>query len=107
MQSCLDRLAIPLRVVVVPDSTRKVHGEIEASSGTLFIFDKNEGDAWETFLHEVFEYKLRHVCEGYRLIINSLIEALEKVAYRSKEEFLASIPIALKLVEEERKNEQS
>lgn len=106
MQAILEKLGIPLKVVWVSDVDKKVHGLIEESSRTLFIYDVNEEDAWQTLLHETLEWKLREVTRVYRFIINSLIETLEKIAYSRKEEFLEFLPQFFQLVKEERKVEQ-
>jgi hypothetical protein len=106
MQKCLEKLGIPLNVAWTPNPGRDKHGEIELGSRTLFLYDTEESEAWQTFTHEICEYKFKGVCETYRNIINSLIEALEKVAYKHKEEFLDFIPEVLRLVEEEKNIEQ-
>ncbi len=76
MQKCLDRLGLPLSVIWAPDLKQSVHGKIVEK--TIMIFDSNEEDAWKTFMHEIFEYKLKDVTRPYRLIVNALLDALEK-----------------------------
>jgi hypothetical protein len=100
MQRALDKLNIPLNVVWVPDSNRDKHGEIELSSGILFLYDMDPQQAWETFQHELLEWKLKRASKVYRTIINSLIGALETLVYQNKEQFLDSIPQILKTIEE-------
>ena len=85
MQEITDRLGIPLRVHWIPKDSDK-HGELV--EGNLFIYDKACITAWETFRHELFEFKFNEVSHGYRLIINGLIEVMEKMVYTKKEEFL-------------------
>ena len=92
MQSCLDRLGIPLTVMWVPNGKADKHGAINLSSKTLLIFDENENEAWLTFEHEVYEFKFREVTSAYRTLINSLIDGVEKLVYERKEQFLESIP---------------
>lgn len=98
MQQALDKLGIPLTVVLIPDPNQDKHGEIKAS--TLFIYDKDQNEAWSTLNHETFEFKFKQVTFVYRTIINSLIEALEKVAYARKEEFLEFMPKLFRTNEE-------
>ena len=105
MQQALDNLGIPLSVAWVPDARHNNHGAIKGS--TLFIYDQDQDQAWETFTHEIFEYKLKEVTRCYRLIINSLIEALEKVAYARKEDFLEFLPRVFRSVEEAKHNEET
>ena len=92
MQECVNRLGISLEVAWLPNPEKDKQGEIVLSSKTLFIYSPSESEAWQTLTHEIFEFKFKRVCESYRSIINSLIEALEKVAYQRKEEFLEFIP---------------
>jgi hypothetical protein len=103
MQDCLNQLGIPLEVCWTPNPDKDKHGEIILSSKTLLIYATSETEAWQTLTHEIFEFKFKRVCESYRTIINSLIEALEKVAYQRKEEFLEFLP---QVFEEVKKYEQ-
>lgn len=106
MQECLDRLDLPLRVAWTPNRNHDKHGLIEESSGTIFLFDEAESEAWATFTHEVLEWKLRETLRPYRETINGLIEIIERTCYKRKEEFLEAIPNVLKAIEEENKLEQ-
>jgi hypothetical protein len=101
MQECLDRLGLPLRVAWTPNKTQDKHGLIEESSRTIFLFDETESEAWTTFTHEVFEWKLRETLRPYRETINGLIEVIERTCYKRKEEFLEAIPNILRVIEEE------
>ena len=103
MQNCLSRLGIPLEVAWIPSPEKDKQGEIVLSSKTLFIYATSETEALQTLSHEILEFKFKRVCESYRSIINSLIEALEKVSYQRKEEFLELIP---QVFEEVKKLEQ-
>jgi hypothetical protein len=100
MQCCLDRLGVPLKVVWVPRVDSAKHGEINSSC--LFIYDKEESEAWLTFEHEVYEFKFKEVTYAYRTLVNSLIETVEKLAYERKEKFLESLPQISGVVEEEK-----
>jgi hypothetical protein len=93
MQSCLDKLNIPLTIIWIPDKTATKHGSIDLNSKALLIFDENENEAWLTLEHEIYEYKFLEVTIIYRTFINALIEGLEKLVYERKEKFLNSIPI--------------
>lgn len=100
MQQVLDKLSIPLTIIWKPTPSHKNHGEIELSSGILFLYDVDPQQAWDTFQHELLEWKLKRASKVYRAIINSLIGALETLVYQNKEQFLDSIPQILKTVEE-------
>jgi hypothetical protein len=98
MQRCLDRLGTPLKVTWIPKANSGKHGEI--SSNCLFIYDKEESEAWLTFEHEVYEFKFKEVTYAYRMLVNSLIEAVEKLVYERKEEFLEFLPQISRVIEE-------
>ena len=107
MQNILDRLGVPLKVSWVPNPNHSKHGLIEESSRTIFIFDERKDDAWATFTHEILEFKLKETLKTYRMVINGLIEIIEKTCYKKKEQFLESVPQIFNLIEEEKKVEQS
>ena len=100
MQWALDKTGIPLTVIWKPNPNCDRHGEIEVSSGTLFLYDVDPQQAWETFQHELLEWKFKRASRVYRVTVNALIEALEKIVYQNKEQFLDCIPHILKTVEE-------
>ena len=104
MQDCLNRLGIPLEVAWVPNPEKDKHGEIVLSSKTLFIYAVSEGEAWQTLIHEVLEFRLKSVLGHYRNVINGLIEIIEKSCYQQKEEFLEFIP---RVLEEVKNNGQT
>ncbi len=79
IQECLWRLGVNLTVKWQPDSAKSGHGEIKGNS--IFLYDVDESEAWQTFTHEVTEYKLKNVTRPYRSMINSLIEAINKSIY--------------------------
>ena len=101
MQSCLDRLGIPLRVAWLPDSNSAKHGEIR--SGCLVIYDQTEEDAWKTLEHEVYEWKFSEVTCIYRTVINSLLDSVEKLTYRNKEAFIESLPRVSEVIGKEKR----
>jgi hypothetical protein len=98
MQNILDRFGISLLLNWEPDSTKPIQGELKRN--ILFIYDEKETDAWDTFTHEILEYKLKKITMPYRDMINGLIETFEKESYDRKEEVLESLPKVLKIIEE-------
>ena len=103
MQSSLDQLGIPLKVVWTSKPGAAKRGEI--LSGCLFVYDDNEADAWETFAHELVEYKLKEVTQVYRTLVNQLIEGYEKLAYQQKELFIEALPKIMETTQAERPRE--
>jgi hypothetical protein len=99
MQNCLEQLGVPLKVLWVPKINSSKHGEI--NSNCLFIYDRDEREAWLTFEHEIYEFKFKEVTYAYRTLVNSLIEAFEKLAYERKEKFLGFLPRISQIIREE------
>jgi hypothetical protein len=98
MQNCLVGLGTSLIVRWKPDVSKSVHGELKDK--ILFIYDEEESEAWNTFTHEVFEFKLQAVTRPYRLLVNSLIEVIEKSVYSQKEEFIEFLPKIIGIIKE-------
>lgn len=98
MQDCLCRLGVNLNVKWQPDCSKSVHGEIKGN--VILLYDSNEAEAWLTFTHEITEYKLQNVTRPYRLMINSLIDALEKSVYAEKEQFIDFLPKMMEAIKE-------
>ena len=99
MQNCVDRLGLPLKVLWMPEDNSVKHGEIK--SNCILIYDRDEAEAWLTFEHEVYEYKLKDVTFCYRTLVNSLIETIEKLTYKRKERFIEFMPKIQDVISEE------
>ena len=59
MQMLLDSFNIPLSAVWRPDPEAKCHGEI--ANSCIIIYDVDEREVWDTFIHEIIEEKLKEV----------------------------------------------
>ena len=66
-----------------------------------------EKEAWVTFSHEITEYKLQAVTRPYRILINNLIEAVEKSVYAEKEQFIDFLPKMVESIKQSQKSEVS
>lgn len=101
MQDCVNSLGLSLKVIWKPNDSKSVHGEIKGN--LIFIYCSNEQEAWNTLIHEIIEYKLQNVTRPYRLLINSLIETIEKSVYAEKEQFINFLPKVTETIREKRK----
>lgn len=54
--------------------------------------------------HEILEFRLQSVTAPYRMIINLLIDAFEKMCYQEKEVFLEGVPRLLEKIKQEKAN---
>ena len=97
IQKLVDSFNIPLRVVWSPDPKASCHREIVNSC--IIIYDVDEEEVWNTFVHEMLEYKLKNVITVYLETVNALIEVIQKVAYNEKEYFIESIPTLIDAVQ--------
>lgn len=98
MQDCLNQLGINLVVLWTPNESKSVHGEIKGN--VIFLYDFEKTEAWSTFTHEVTEYKLQAVTRPYRILVNNLIEAVEKSIYAEKEQFIEFLPKMIEVIKQ-------
>lgn len=98
MQDCLNQLGINLVVLWTPNESKSVHGEIK--DNVIFLYDSEKAEAWSTFTHEVTEYKLQAVTRPYRILVNNLIEAVEKSIYAEKEQFIEFLPKMIEVIKQ-------
>jgi len=98
MQEALSRLNVNLIVLWKPDRVKANHGEIKGN--VIFLYDLTEKEVWQTFTHEITEYKLQSVTRPYRTLINNLIEAVEKSIYAEKEQFIDFLPKMIGVIKE-------
>ena len=98
MQDCLNQLGINLVVLWTPNESKSVHGEIKGN--VIFLYDSEKAEAWSTFTHEVTEYKLQAVTRSYIILVNNLIEAVEKSIYAEKEQFIEFLPKMIEVIKQ-------
>ena len=79
------------RVYWLPDSSYPIRGRAVPEKHLIEIYDINEEDAWETFIHEVVEIKLRSALKPYRILVNKLIEGYQEIADGEKDRFIESL----------------
>ena len=82
-------LGYELKVVWIPDGSEKLSGEVKGD--TIFIYERNEGDAFETLRHEFLDYVVSKVIEPYKEVTNKLIVLINEDAYRRKEKLIEKL----------------
>ena len=65
-----------------------------------FFTTPKKAETWNTFTHEVTEYKLQAVTRPYRILVNNLIEAVEKSIYAEKEQFIEFLPKMIEVIKQ-------
>jgi len=76
----------------LPDSSHPIRGRVIPEKLMIKIYDFNEDDAWDTFIHEVVEIKMRLSLRPYRILVNSLIGVVQEIADGEKDRFIESLP---------------
>jgi hypothetical protein len=70
-------LNISFKVVWAQGRNHDKHGFTEECSRTIFLFDKDEKEAWLTLEHEILELRLKTVTDVYCGLSNSWISFLK------------------------------
>jgi hypothetical protein len=78
-----------LRVVWCPCSGSKLSGEVK--DGVVYIYESDEVRAVNVLRHEFIDYLVSQAIEPYRSVTNKLIQLLNEVAYRKKEEVVEAL----------------
>ena len=78
-----------LRVVWSPYSGSKLSGEVKGD--VMYIYEPDEVRAVEVLRHEFIDYMVSQAIEPYRSVTNKLIQMLNEVAYKKKEEVVEAL----------------
>jgi hypothetical protein len=78
-----------LRVAWCPSSESKLSGEVK--DGVVYIYESDEARAVNVLRHEVIDYLVSQAIEPYRSVTNKLIQLLNEVAYRKKEDVVEAL----------------
>lgn len=78
-----------LKVVWSPYGDEKLSGRVDGS--TLFVYECDEDLALEALRHEFVDYLVSQAVEPYRSVANRLINLLNEVCYRRKEEVVEAL----------------
>jgi len=76
----------------LPASPFPVRGKVVPETLRIEIYDADEADAWNTFIHEVVEIKLRSALRPYRILVNKLLEGYQEIADKEKDIFIEGLP---------------
>ncbi len=78
-----------LKVIWVPGVKRDLSGEV--MNDTIYIYEENAESALETLRHEFVDYLVSRAIEPYRKAANQLIQLLNELAYKEKEEAVEAL----------------
>jgi len=88
-------------VIWSPANSPKERGRAMMEDKIILLHDKDREKARETFAHEILEIRMRAIVRPWRVTVNSLIEAMEKIYYEEKERAIdAMLPFTLKEIDE-------
>ena len=75
----------------LPDSSKRIRGKAIPETMLIEVYDVDQSQAWDTFIHEVVEIKLRSALRPYRVLVNKLIEGYQEIADCEKDSFIDSL----------------
>ena len=92
MRKALMRLGLShWQVSWLPNSSYPIRGKVIPERLLVEIYDSDEEEAWDTFIHEIVEIKLRSALKPYRVIVNKLIEGYQELADGEKDKFIEGL----------------
>lgn len=93
LESELDRLkrilkiSYELRVIWLPNARdSKISGEVKGNC--IYVYDEDREVALETLRHEFIDYAISKVVEPYKEVTNQLIDFVNEIAYKRKEQLV-------------------
>jgi len=75
----------------LPDSSCPIRGRLIPEKLEIEIYDEDEENSWETFVHEVVEITMRSALRPYRILVNKLIEGYQELADGEKDRFIEGL----------------
>ena len=79
------------RVNWLPYLSYPIRGRAVPEKQLIEIYDLEAENAWDTFIHEVVEIKLRSALRPYRVLVNKLIEGYQEIVDGEKDRFIESL----------------
>ena len=98
MQDCLNQLGINLVVLWKPDNQKAFTAKSRAMLFFSTILRKAKHGARLHMRSLNISYRLLH--EPYRILVNNLIEAVEKSIYAEKEQFIEFLPKMIEVIKQ-------
>jgi hypothetical protein len=80
------------QVAWLPDISPPIRGRAIPEKLLIEIYDIDDAEAWNTFLHEVVEIKLRSALRPYRILVNKLLDGYQEIADKEKDNFIEGLP---------------
>lgn len=71
---------------MVPSHNSKLSGEVKDKVIFVFVYESRENKAFEALRHEFIDYFVSETIEPYKSVANKLIQLLNEIAYKKKEE---------------------
>jgi hypothetical protein len=91
-KNALSRLGLgQWNVCWLPDSSFPIRGKVFPGKLLIEIYNLDVKDAWDTFIHEIVEIKLRSSLRPYRILVNKLIEGYQEIVDGEKDRFIEEL----------------
>ncbi len=78
-----------LKVIWLPNPSERLSGKVEGD--LIYIYKQDEGKALETLRHEFVDYAVSRAIEPYMFAANKLVQLINEMSYRRKEEAVEAI----------------
>jgi len=92
MNESLKRIGLgQWKVCWLPQTSSKLKGRILPERLSIEIYNANKDDAWDTFIHEIIEIKVRSTLRSYMILVNKLIEGYQEIVDAEKDQFIESL----------------
>lgn len=79
------RIGLDVTVVYSPDPDAEDRGRYIPKEKLIILYDEDPDEAFETLKHEVAEIRLYPLIKKYKLLVNTLIEYIDKKLEHEKE----------------------
>lgn len=78
-----------LKVVWRPRARSGLSGEVKG--GTVYVYERDEGEAVKVLRHEFIDYVVSQAIEPYRSVANRLVQLVNEMCYKRKEEVVEAL----------------
>lgn len=89
----VSKQGLELRLIWKPSEAGTLSGEVKGK--TIYIYEQEDGKALETLTHEFIDYLVALAIEPYKMVVNSLIKSINRIAYEKKEKAVESLKALL------------
>jgi len=94
MMKAVSKQGLELEVLWLPREDGPILGEVKGK--TIYIYESDEEKALDVLEHEFVDYLVTMGIDPFKLIVNSLIKLVNRMAYLNKEKSVEALRALLK-----------